>query len=83
MDRPEDAYWVLLTYFDCCKIALICKAIELIDAGVISQPYFEFAKDFSKSVVRQYAHYNAEECYPIAEFGEFFPEIVNNTSRYI
>lgn len=31
MDQSEDSYWILMTYFDCCKIPLICQGIELID----------------------------------------------------
>ena len=31
MDKSEGSYWVLMTYFDCCKIPLICQGIELID----------------------------------------------------
>lgn len=72
----KDAYWVLMTYFDCCKAPLIAHAIELIDKGIITKSYHEFANDFLSSVLRQYAHNTAEKCFPICEYGEFFKEIV-------
>ena len=40
MDKSEDSYWILMTYFDCCKIPLICQGIELIDAGIVNVSYF-------------------------------------------
>lgn len=27
----EHNYWVLMTYFDCCKIPNICRGVELVD----------------------------------------------------
>jgi hypothetical protein len=58
MDSPEDAYWVLFTYFDCCKVPLLCRGIELIDSGLIQKTYFEFAHDFFESIMSQYAHFD-------------------------
>ena len=52
MEKPQDSYWILLTYFDCCKIPLICKGIDLIDNGVVKVSYFNFAHDFLSSVLR-------------------------------
>jgi hypothetical protein len=52
MEKSEDAYWVLLTYFDCCKIPLICQGIDLIDAGIAKVSYFQFSLDFLSSVLR-------------------------------
>ncbi len=43
---------VLMTYFDCCKIPVICKAIELIDEGIIKVSYAQFAEDLMKSILR-------------------------------
>lgn len=49
----------------------------------MNKSYFDFSKDFMKSVLRQYAHYNADECFSIKDYGEFFPEVVQNPQKYI
>lgn len=36
-----------------------------------------------RSILRQYAHYNSEEVFPIREFGDYFPEVARDTDRYI
>jgi hypothetical protein len=69
MVKAEDSYWVLLTYFDCCKIPLICNGIDLIDSGVINKSYFDFSNDFMLSVLREYAHFNSNECFKISNYG--------------
>ena len=43
---------VMMTYFDCCKIPVVCKAIELIDSGVLNVSYLQFAEDLMKSILR-------------------------------
>ena len=46
MEKECDAHWVLLTYFDCVKVPLICRVIELIDSGTVAKSYLQFARDF-------------------------------------
>lgn len=72
-----------MTYFDCCKVPLIMRAIDLIDQGTVPQTYHEFSQDFMVSILRLYAHYNSEEVFSIREFGTFFPEVLRDTGRYI
>lgn len=45
MNDVKDSYCLYITYFDCQKVPLICKGIELIDSGLIKKSYFEFAQD--------------------------------------
>ena len=33
--------------------------------------------------MRQYAHFNEEECHPIGQYGSFFPTVIANPSLYI
>jgi hypothetical protein len=35
----------MITYFDAAKAPLIAKGIELIDQGLLSKTYHQFAKD--------------------------------------
>ena len=35
------------------------------------------------SVIRQYANYDGEKCYPIAEYGNFFPKLLENPAEFI
>lgn len=74
---------VMMTYFDCCKIPVVCKAIELIDSGVLNVSYLQFAEDLMKSILRQYAHFNQDECFSIQKFGQFFPEVIKEPLKYI
>jgi hypothetical protein len=83
MDTEKDSFWAMQTYFDCCKVHLVARAIDLIDQGVIKVNYFTFSKDLMASILRLYAHYTADEVFSIREFGTFFPEVLNDTSRYI
>ena len=73
-----------MTYFDCCKVPIILKGIELIEQGVIKgKTNFEFAQDLLSTVTRQYAHYDEEQVYPIGDYGDFFPEMVRSPETYI
>jgi phosphoglycolate phosphatase-like HAD superfamily hydrolase len=61
----------------------VAQAIDLIDQGVLKVNYFTFAKDLMASILRLYAHYTADEVFSFREFGTFFPEVLNDISRYI
>lgn len=76
MESEKNAYWCLFTYFECCKLPILCRAVDLIDQKVIEKSYFEFAHDLHKSLKRQYAHYTDDEYTPIADFGHFFKHCI-------
>jgi len=40
MTEEKDSYWALMTYFESCKVPLICQAVDLIDSGLINKTYF-------------------------------------------
>ena len=84
LKEQKGAHWTLMTYFDCCKVPIILKGIELIEQGVIKgKTNFEFAQDLLSTVTRQYAHYDEEQVYPIGDYGDFFPEMVRSPETYI
>ena len=73
-----------MTYFDCCKVPLIAHGMDLLEQGVIqNKTDFEFAKDIYQSVLCQYAHFDAQTCHKIAEYGDFFPTLLADPSVYI
>ena len=80
----KGAYWVFLTYFDTPKVAVVLRAIDLIERGVIKgKTYFDVAADLRTMVYRHYVHYNEREVFPIASYGKYFSEIVARPERYI
>lgn len=75
---------MFLTYFDTPKVAVVIKAIDLIDRGMLpGKTYFDVALDLRTMVYKHYVHYNEKEVFPISTFGAYFKEVVNNPSKYI
>ena len=73
-----------MTYFDSCKVPVIAHGIDLLESGVITgKSNLEFAQDILRSVIRQYAHFNKDEVFPIATYGNFFPAVIENPNMYI
>ena len=84
MAEDEGAYWAMLTYFDCCKIPIVAHGIDLIEQGIIKdKTNLQFANDIYASVLRQYAHYNDEQVFSIRNYGNYFPYVVQDPSKYI
>lgn len=80
----KGAYWVFLTYFDTPKVAVVLKAVELIERGLMpGKSYFDIASDMRSMVYKHYVHFNEREVYPIAEYGKYFCEVVKDPKRYI
>lgn len=53
---------MMLTYFDSVKAPIIAHAIDLMEAGIITnKTNIEFANDLMAAVLRQYAHYDDKE----------------------
>ena len=78
------AYWVFLTYFDTPKVAVVLRAIDLIEKGMMpGKSYFDIAMDIRTMVYKHYVHYNEREVFPIASFGKYFCEVVKNPAKYI
>lgn len=82
-DCEKNAFMVLSTYFDCCRVPLIAHAIDLIDQGTLPVSYLQFSLDLRDSILRLYAHYDAKCVHSIQKFGTFFPELVRDPHRYI
>jgi hypothetical protein len=73
-----------MTYFDTPKIAVVLRAIDLIDKGLIpGKTYYDVAMDLRTMVYRHYVHYNEKEVHPIAAYGKYFIEIINDPKKYI
>ncbi len=73
-----------MTFFDTPKVAIVLKAIDLIEQGKIhGKTYFDIAMDLRTMVYKNYVHYNEKEVFPIATYGKYFAEIVKNPKKYI
>lgn len=72
-----------MTYFDTPKVAVVLRAIDLIDRGIVKKSYFDVAMDIRTMIYKNYVHYNEKEVFPIASFGKYFVEILNNPAKYI
>lgn len=84
LHQNKGAYWVFLTFFDTPKVAVVLKAVELIDKGLVpGKTYFDIAVDMRTMVYKHYVHYNEHQVFPIASFGSYFCEVVKNPSKYI
>ena len=84
MNQEEGAFWSMLTYFDCIKVPVIARAIDLMEQGVIKdKTNLQFATDMVSTVMRIYAHYNDEEVFKIANFGKYFPAVCEDPLKYI
>ena len=74
----------MLTYFDCCKIPIICQIVDLILKGkIVNKSYFTFAKELMSMTMKNYVHYSDEEVLPIGTYGGYFPAVVANPTKYI
>lgn len=83
LQNGKGAYWVFMTYFDTPKVAVVLRAIDLIDRGIVKKSYFDVATDIRTMIYKNYVHYNEKEVFPIASFGKYFVEILNNPAKYI
>lgn len=84
LQKGKGAYWVFMTYFDTPKVAVVIRAIDLIEKGVIkNKTYYDVAMDLRTMVYKHYVHYNEKDVFPIASYGSYFSEIVENPSKYI
>lgn len=83
LHNGKGAYWVFMTYFDTPKVAVVLRAIDLIDRGIVKKSYFDVATDIRTMIYKNYVHYNEKEVFPIASFGKYFVEILNNPAKYI
>jgi len=73
-----------MTYFDACKAPVIAHGLDLMEQGVITEKTnLQFARDILTSVLRQYAHFSADEVHPIGSYGDFFPTVLANPADYI
>jgi 5' nucleotidase family len=79
----KGAYWVFLTYFDTPKVAVVLKAVDLIEKGLTTKTYFDIATDMRTMVYKHYVHYTEKEVFPISTFGKYFCEVVKNPARFI
>lgn len=80
----KGAYWVFLTYFDTPKVAVVLKAIELMERGLVSgKSYFDVAMDIRTIIYKSYVHYTDKVVYPIATYGSYFREILREPAKYI
>jgi len=84
MEKVEGAHWVTMTYFDACKIPIICQVVHLIDEGkIVGKTYFDFAKDINTLTMSNYVHFTADEVLPIATYGGYFPPVIAEPLKYI
>jgi hypothetical protein len=84
LHNGKSPYWVFMTYFDTPKVAVVLKAIDLIDRGLAkNKTYWDVAMDIRTMIFKNYVHYNDKEVVPIGSFGKYFIEILNNPSKYI
>lgn len=75
---------MFMTFFDTPKVAVVLRAIDLIDKGIIKgKSYFDIAMDLRTMVYRHYVHYNDKEVHPIGTYGKYFIEIMNHPMKYI
>ena len=73
-----------MTYFDCPKVAVILRAIELKERGLLKQKtYFDIAMDLRTWIIRHYIHFNDSEVKKIKNYGKYFPEIIKYPNKYI
>lgn len=73
-----------MTYFDSVKLVTIAKVIELHERGLLgSKSNLEIAKEVNCSVLRQYAHYTADEVHRIGNYGIYFPTVVADPTSFI
>lgn len=73
----------MMTYFDCCKVPVIAKGIDMLEEGKIkNMTNLEFANTIMSSVLKQYAHYTDDEVFKINDYGKFFPAVVRDPHTY-
>lgn len=73
-----------MTFFESCKAPVIAHGIDLMERGIIThRTDLEFAQDIMASTIRQYANYDGEKCYPIGQYGSFFPKLMENPADVI
>lgn len=74
----------MCTYFDACKIPIVCQVIHLMDQGKIAgKSFFQFALDIMELTIWNYAHFTEEEVFPIGSYGGYFPPVVANPNKFI
>jgi hypothetical protein len=84
LHQNKGAYWVFMTFFDTPKVAVVLKAIDLIDRGIVkNKSYWDVAMDIRTMIFKNYVHYTDKEVLPIASFGKYFVEVLKNPSKYI
>lgn len=71
------------SYFDCCRIPLIMRIMKLVNDEVINKTPHEVYQDIKGMILRQYAHYDANQVYSIKTYGDFFPAVYQNPGRFI
>ena len=58
--------------------------MKLISEGVIKdKTNYDFHLDMREMILRQYAHYTEEKVYPASQYGDFFPAVCKDPSRFI
>jgi hypothetical protein len=73
-----------MTYFDTPKVAVVLRSIDLMEKGLLKgKTYFDIAMDLRTMVYRNYVHYNDKEVHPIASYGKYFIEVMNDPKKYI
>ena len=73
-----------MSFFDCPKISIILRAIELKEKGLLpTKSYYDIALDIRALIYRNYVHFNEKEVKDIRTYGRYFPEIVKNPNKYI
>lgn len=63
---------------------MIAHGIDLMERGILThRSDLEFAQDLMASTIRTYENYDGETAFPIADYGKFFPILLQNPSEYI
>jgi len=60
---------------------VVCQGIDLIDKGLLKKTYTEFYQDTQAAAKRQYVNSSSTKYTPIADYGQFFPEVIKEVDQ--
>ena len=81
--RNLPSYASFHTYFDCPIVLLLLKFMEMKRLGKVTKTPLEMFDDLKTVIINNYVNYNREEVFPIETYGNFFPRMCAEPSKYI
>ena len=73
----------MATYFEACKCAPVMMGVEMILQKKVDKSYAELANCIKRIIMRHYVHIFEGEVMPAITFGNFFPAIFKEPTKFI